>query len=193
MTLETVRTFLDSGQIYQVNPLTGQAYTAGVPLRIRILCLPTFYGFLSSLLQVDAALVVCRVIPVVVLLASYAVYYGLGKTLFGKNKTAGFLFLLVVSLLYWFGDYMDTMDSFLLMHSGYRGVAIRNCVLIPYVFSMCLNKRWQSAVLAILAEACIVWTLYGLGYCLASALLFLAIYILAEKVRKRRDKKCQNS
>jgi hypothetical protein len=87
--------------------------------------------------------------------------------------------MLLVSVLFWCGGYMDSMDGFLLMYCGYSGVAIRNAVLIPFVVGMCLQKKWKPAVLAILAEACIVWTLYGLGACffVTAGLLLVSLWM----------------
>lgn len=52
MTVETVNTFLRENAVYTVNPLTGTAYSMGMSLRLKILCLPTlvrghqpFYGY----------------------------------------------------------------------------------------------------------------------------------------------------
>ena len=44
ITVETLRSFQAVDGIYQVNPLTGQAYTQGMSLRHRILGLPTLYA-----------------------------------------------------------------------------------------------------------------------------------------------------
>ena len=46
MTRETVNSFLAEDAVYRVNPMTGQAYTLGMPLRLKILRLPTLYGIL---------------------------------------------------------------------------------------------------------------------------------------------------
>ena len=48
--------------IYQVNPLTGQAYVQGMSLRYRILGLPTLYTFLSASFSVDSGLLVQNLI-----------------------------------------------------------------------------------------------------------------------------------
>ncbi len=193
MTLETVRTFLAQDQVYNTNPLTGQPYTAGVPLRIKILSLPGLYASVCTVTGLDAELVVCRIMPVIVLLISYFVYSVLGNILFGKDRTGRLLMLLVISVLYWCGDYMDAMDGFLLLHSGYRGISIRNGILIPFTFAMCLQKKWKAAVLAILAEACIVWTLYGLGSCalVVAVMLLIDLWIRARK--RRGGEVCRNS
>ncbi len=193
MTLETVRTFLAQDQVYHANPLTGQPYTAGIPLRLKILSFPGLYASVCSVTGLDAELVVCRIVPVIVLLVSYFAYSVLGKILFGTDRTGRLVMLLVISVLYWCGDYMDAMDGYLLLHSGYRGVAIRNGILIPFTLGMCLQRKWKTAILAILAEACIVWTLYGLGACLLVVVVMLLIDLWIRAGKRRGGKACRNS
>lgn len=193
MTLEMVRTNLAQDQIYSINPLTGHPYTAGVPIRIKILCLPSLYTFICRLTGLDAELVVCRLVPVTVLAVSYFAYSVLGKILFGSDRTGRLLMLLVISVLFWCGDYMDVMDGFLLLHSGYRGVSVRNGILFPFTLAMCLKKKWKVSVLAILAEACIVWTLYGLGACVLVVVVMLFIDLWIRIRAGRGGEACRNS
>ena len=81
------------------------------------------------------------------------------------------------------------MDGFQLLYCGYRGTAIRNGILVPFVISMCLEKRYRSAILGILAEACITWTFYGLGVCAAvTGILFL----LQRLCRGREEEQCRS-
>lgn len=186
MTIETVQSFLVSDGIYTLNPLTGQPYQMGLPFRLEILCLPTLYAVLCKLFAITPELLVWRIIPVVVLAVSYLAYYQLAWLLFQKDRTKRCLFLLMVSAILWFGDYMAEMDGFQLLHCGYRGTAIRAGILIPCTIYMCLKKKWVSAMLCILAEACIVWTFYGLGACLlVTAVLFL-LPVLERTIRGRR-------
>lgn len=166
MTLETVGSFLESGGIYRVNPLTGTLYEAGLPNRIRILCLPTLYAMLCRLTGLTPAVLVWRVIPAVTLLCSSAAYVCLGKSLFPGNRRRQLFFLLASSLLIWVGSYRDGMEGFGLIYAGWRGLTWRNAVLLPYTISLCLRKKYLHAFLCAAAEACIVWTLYGLGMCL---------------------------
>lgn len=166
MMMETVRSFLASGEIYGVNPLTGRAYEVGMPGRLKILSLPTLYASLCVLTHTDPLTAVGKIVPAVVLLAAYCAYGLLGKLLFGKDRTKGLLFLLIVSLIFWLRGVMEEMDSFQLLWGGYRGTAIRAGILAPYTIYSCLCRRWRLAVLCILAEACILWTFYGMGACL---------------------------
>lgn len=167
MTVETVNSFLENNSCYQVNPLTGLAYQEGLPARIRILCLPSMYAFFSSIFRADPRLLVWRVIPTVVLLCCYAAYSCLGKALFPERRDRRLCFLIMASVLLWVGSYRYGMDGFGVLFAGWRGVTLRNAVLIPYALSLCLRKKYLHALLCAAAEACIVWTFYGLGAVLA--------------------------
>lgn len=177
MTLETVNTFLASNRIWEVNPLTGQAYDIGVPMRIKILVLPSLYGALCKISGVPVQQLVGQWIPVIVLLGGYFAYSRLARVLFGADASKRGIFLLVVVLLFCAGTYMDVMDGFGVLFAGYRGTTIRNVILVPYTICNCLQGKWKSVLLCILAEACIVWTLYGMGICLLTAVLFLGVHL----------------
>lgn len=169
MTVETVNTFLYSDGIYTVNPLTGAAYSEGVPLRIRILCLPTLYAFFAAVFHMNAAEVVWQAVPAFVLFCTYMAFWCLAKQLFPENNLRRNLFWLLAAFLLTVGDYKFGMDGFLLLQSGFRGVAVRSLILMPYTINMALRKKWLIVGLCILAEACIAWTLYGAGVCLLAA------------------------
>lgn len=182
MTVETVESFLQTDGIHAVNPLTGRAYEAGIPFRIKILGLPTLYAMLCNLFGIAPTELVWRVIPVGVLLLSYCAFWMLGKTLFDSEKEGEkrLLFMALTALLFCVGDYVFGMDGFGLLHCGYRGVTIRNMVLIPYAFFLGLRKNWRVALLVVLAEACIAWTFYGMGMSLV-VLAGMAVISLFQK------------
>lgn len=165
MTVETAESFLAADGIYLVNPMTGLPYQSGMPLRVKILCLPTLYGILSRVSGLAPLLLVRMAVPAVTLISAYIAYGALGRSLFPGDgrKRAGFL--AAVSLLFWAEAYMFGMDGFGILYCGWRGVAIRSGVLVPWLFSLCIRRKWCSALLCVLAEACIVWTLYGCGAC----------------------------
>lgn len=167
MTAETVNSFLETNQVYGVNPLTGRPYTGGLPLRLKILCLPTLYGSICRITGLPVQLVAWKLVPVLTLLACYLAYGVLAHSLFPDNGKKRGCFLIAVSLLLWAENYMFGMDGFGVLSCGFRGVAIRNAVLLPWLFSLLIRKRWLAALFCVLAEACMVWTLYGLGVCAA--------------------------
>ncbi len=207
MTVEAVESFLASDRIYQWNPMTGQPYTQGIPMRLKILCLPTLYGSLCGILGLKPAILIRTMVPILTLTSSYVAFYALGCSLFPKsgdlpegaaekgNMAKGtkdeicvvkkrVCFLLVVALLFWAETYFHVMDGFQLLFCGWRGTAIRNSILLPWLFSLCLRKKWCSAVLCVLAEACLVWTFYGMGVCVIAVVGM----ILGERYTRRGSK-----
>lgn len=165
MTVETVNSFLETDEVYSVNPLTGRPYTGGMPLRLKILCLPALYGSICSITGLSPQFVVWKLIPVATLFGCYIAYGILAQSLFPDNGKKRGCFLVAVSALLWAENYMFCMDGFGVLSCGFRGVVIRNAVLLPWLFSLLIRKRWFAALLCIFAEACMVWTLYGLGVC----------------------------
>lgn len=183
--LETVQSFLAEEGIYRVMPLTGEVSEFGLPLRYKILCLPTLYALLSESFQVDAQLLVCNIIPVVVLAGMYFSYYYLSGVLFGKSAVGKrYLFLLLVAMLIFFMDGGVASNGYSGLHSGYLGTSIRNLILVPYVFAASLEKRWWKAMLCVLAEACIAWTFWGCGVCLVIGLGMFVLSLVETRCPK---------
>lgn len=169
MTVETVGSFLETDAVYSVNPMTGAAYQGGIPMRLKVLCLPTLYGVMSRITGIRPEYLVWQIIPVFTLLFAYAAYSSLAGSLFPEEREKRLLFLVLVAVLIWIGSYRYGMDGFGILYSGWRGVTLRNMILIPYALSLCLRKRYFPALACLAAEVCIVWTLYGLGAGLIAA------------------------
>ena len=193
-TLETVVSFLNTDRYYEVNPLTGQPYEQGMPMRLKILCLPALLTFLTKITQADPELVTWHVFPVITLLGAYLAYVSLARSLFPEKRFYRCLFLLTVALLVFVSDYAYGAEGFGLLHGGFQGAAIRGAVMMPWVFGLCIRRKWRLVPLVILAEACIVWTLYGLGMNALVSVSFLA-YLGLEKLLQRRKegRQCLNS
>lgn len=185
MTAETVKSFLETDGVYRVNPLTGRAYEGGIPFRIQILCLPTLYGILCQIFGLPVTELVWKLIPLHVLLMSYLAFGRIAHALLTeekkREKVERLLFMVLTAAVFCVGDYLYGMDGFGLLYCGFRGVTIRSVVLLPYVFGLALRHRWRLAALCILAEACIVWTLYGMGACLVVTLGMAALRIWQKK------------
>ena len=61
---------------------------------------------------------------------------------------------------------MPGVDGFDIFYGGFRGVTIRAVVLLPYLIVCLMERKCFGVILCVLAEACMVWTLYGAGTCL---------------------------
>ncbi len=180
--VETVQSFLAEDGVYRVLPLTGQESAGGVPLRYGILCLPTVYSMLSDFFKVDVQLLVCHIVPVMVLMGAYLSFYHLSGVLFGKDSLKKrYLFLAILAVLLFLTDNGVFMNGYGALHGGYLGTTIRNLILVPYVLAASLEKQWWKAILCVLAEACLVWTLWGLGVCVVIFAGIAVLTFLCEK------------
>lgn len=70
-------------------------------------------------------------------------------------------------------------------------MTIRAAVLLPYLLACLLERKYLGAVLCILAEACMVWTLYGAGVCLLVTVAWVALRWLWTMCSRSDHKKTQ--
>ena len=187
MTVETVNSFLETNEVYSINPLTGRPYTGGLPLRVEILCLPALYGSICSITGLSSQFVVWKLVPALTLFGCYLAYGVLAHTLFPNNGKKRGCFLVAVALLLWAENYMFCMDGFGVLSCGFRGVVIRNVVLLPWLFSLLIRKRRMAALMCILAEACMAWTFYGLGACAAVTVGMAAAGFVMKTYHSRKE------
>lgn len=178
ITGEIMQSFLATDKIYSVNPMTGEEFLAGMPSRLRILGLPALYASISKVTGLSVPFVCYRLIPAIVLLLGYMAYERLADFFFGEDKKAKLTFLIFVALIWQFGSYGFFNDSTRLFLQGWRGESIRAVVLLPYALNCLLRKKYTGLILAAFVELCVVWTLYGLGF----TILMAAVFLIAGKV-----------
>ncbi|MGN1148059.1 MAG: DUF6077 domain-containing protein, partial [Lachnospiraceae bacterium] len=186
ITGETVQTILTTDSIYTLNPMTGSEFTAGMPMRLKILVLPTLYAAICKWTGIPVQILLYSIVPGIVLVLSYLVYSRWAVYLFpadGKKQT---MFMLFVVLVYQFGCYSAGMDSFLIFFRGWQGAAFRAGIILPYALLCCLQEKWKSVLLCLLAEVCVVWTFYGLGYTFVYVLVVLGIKLVHSLLDRRR-------
>lgn len=186
ITGETVQTMLASDGIYTLNPMTGRPFTEGMPMRLKILVLPTLFASVCQFSSVPVQLFVYSIVPSLVLLLSYLVYSSWAVWLFPQEGKKQAMFMLFVILVYQFGCYSGAMDSFLLFFQGYQGAAFRAGVILPYALLSCLKNNWKSVLLCLLTEVCVVWTFYGLGYTVITVAVVLGIRLIRHLLDRRK-------
>lgn len=186
VTGETIQTMLATDSIYAVNPLTGQAFSAGMPMRLKVLVLPTLFAAVCKWTGIPVITFCYSIVPCIVLLLSYTVYLGWAEYLFPEEGKKRILFLFFTVLIYQFGAYSLPMDGYTLFFGGFQGEAFRTGVLLPYALLCCLKGRWKAVLLCLLAEVCVVWTFYGLGYTAVTAALYGVIRLLSRWLNGRK-------
>jgi len=191
ITLETVNSFLVTDRIYEVSPLTGKGY-AGPPLRYKILCLPTMYTLLCRWFQLAPEVLVNRVIPLMVMGTAFLAYDRLAAVLFGSGKETfekRMWFLVMVAAIFLLYEGTVAAEGYGILYGGHLGTTWRNSILLPLAISGSLTKKWWQAGLCILAEVCIVWTFWGMGFCLVVTAVLFGFSL----IRSRLEKKSRSS
>lgn len=186
ITAETVQTMLKEGVFSNINPMTGRPYSLGVPARYKILVLPYVYTVICKVTGMSPQTLLFEIVPAVTLLISYFIYSRWAVFLFRGERKKQCIFMMFVALIYHMGDYAYVTEAFRVFHTGYEGTSIRAAILIPWVILACMKKKWWQVALCVVAEAAIVWTNYGLGYSALIAILFIAYYLGAWILEKRR-------
>lgn len=186
VSLEQVTTMLSTDTVYQINPMTGQPFETGMPMRLKVLALPSIYAALSDWFRLDAQTVVYNWIPVFVLILSYMTLFGWAGYLYPQKTGRQERFLFFAALLLQFGNYAVMMLGYGLFHMGYRGETFCAGILYPYLLLQCLQKKKLAALLCLIAEVGLVWTWYGLGAGLLICLVSACLFLLPKAIKGRR-------
>ncbi len=161
-TLETVNSFVTTGQLYSVDPLTGLPYTNGYPTRLSLMALPFFYSVLAVTFSVTPYVLLWYIIPVYFLLAGLSVFVILADSLF-KEKRNKIIFYLISVFLLLCTNVSIGSPGFDILHAGFRGSTFLNVVLLNLTFCFCMKKKWVACALPIILEPLIASTAFGAG------------------------------
>lgn len=197
-TLETVVSFLEGGEMFSTDPLKGTPYSEGLPLRHKILCLPGMYAVLADAFKLSPEVLVFHIMPAFWFFAGICSICALSRSIYdhllskssAQNRSlpnasslntftseAGIFcsIFVIISLLFILGlNLSPYAQGFGIISSMWTGYAIRTWVLIPFMLSLLVRKKYIPALLPVLCEAFICRTQYGIGF---SAIIY-ALYIL---------------
>lgn len=180
ITGETVTTFIRSNEFHTINPLTGLPYTDGIPTRLKILCIPSLYVFVSSLTGLHPYTVCYKLAPTLIIPVAYLVYFLFADFIFKEDTHKKSMFMLIIAAVLFFGFIGQITETRFLMTQAWSGEAIRNTIILPFIILSLLKRRWWDVILCILAEAILCWTLYGMGF----GVLITAIYLIVALIIK---------
>lgn len=166
---------LESGSLMTEHPFLGGAMEREMPIRFRILGLSSLYSALITFSQQSQYMIMCKIVPLGVWGFSILVYWLFAEAIFGEDNHKKWLFVSFVAFIYLVTAGSEGFAGYRLFYAGFSGETIRGLVLMPYTFYVCWQQKWLLAILAILAEACLVWTTYGIGYC---AFITLCIFVM---------------
>lgn len=154
-----------SDAMYYLLPYTG----GGTMLNARhvLAPFPMWVAFLARLTGIRTVTMAQVVLPVVLIVMSYAVFCLIGKRLFQNGKRKQPLFLLLLEVLVLFGGYsLQSTENFLLVRTS-QGKAVLASIVIPFFFLLLLeileeleqgvknNARKWGLVAAVVAAGCL--------------------------------------
>ncbi len=157
------------------------AYTGGttsLDARYGLAPFPIWISFLARISGVRTVSVAHIIVPPVLIVMTYGIYYLLGNRLFAKKKARVPLFLIFTELLVLFGDYsIYTVERFMIERSRQGKAALGNIVIPFLLFLLFLllekiqeSKRVSVAYWGLLAgtltAACLCSTLGALLTCM---------------------------
>lgn len=147
--LETTGTVMETGTIYEYNAFTGKEALAGFPLSNKLIFLPVFYAYISTLFGVEPAVLFNFVFPVVTFLNFYLVMLLWVQKLGEEHKVKWEMLLLLLLWIVQVGDGWSHSTAFRIFHSGYTGEAIFFGVLLAYSLYALKNKCYLIALTSI--------------------------------------------
>ncbi|MCD8326695.1 MAG: DUF6077 domain-containing protein [Lachnospiraceae bacterium] len=170
----------DSGLLMARHPFTGQA-AGSIPRRLQILGLSTLYAAVMDMTGISAYTLMGQIVPVLVWLWSLGIYFSLGRVLLRGREKYVWLFVGLIAFWYVLTAHSEGMAGYRLFYAGFSGETIRACILLPFCLLVCCRRQWLWALLAIVCEATLVWTTYGIGYCALVTAVFLLVTLWTDR------------
>lgn len=128
--VSTITDFSDT--MYEILPYTGG--TTGLDARHGLAPFPIWVALLARFSGLHAATVAQIVLPIVLIVMAYVVYYMIGRRLFVKSIRRLPLFMLFLQVLILYGGYsLYTAENFLLVRTA-QGKAVLAGIVIPFIF-----------------------------------------------------------
>lgn len=166
-TLETVVSFLDRGDMYVADPLTGMPYREGLPGKQKILCLPGMYAVMASAFGTAPDVLVHKVMSGFWFVTGLASMIALSGTVFREGSDRLLkrsVFIASAILFIYASDLSLYSQGFSVLSSMWTGTAIRIWVLMPVLLFLLFEKKYIMALLPVASEALICRTVYGVGF-----------------------------
>ena len=158
----TAQTSLDTDSMYVVDPYTGNDFSS-FPARYVLSPFPMFVAFMSRLIGVKAPGFAHTLLPFVLLIFAFFIYYMWAQKLF-QNQRAGqncFLFLSMVILA--FSNFSTHARGMMTFSRIWQGKAVLASVLLPFLLLLGVKmltesyeKRDWILLLVVMLSSCLV-------------------------------------
>ena len=130
-----------SGKLYNSIPYDG--YPTTLDMRHALAPFPVWIAFLSQVSGIHSTIIAHTILPPVLILVTYSIYYRMGYMLFKKNRDGVPIFMLLVGVLITYGNYsFYTVETFMLTRTG-QGKSVLGNIVIPFIM-LCLLQMGQE-------------------------------------------------
>lgn len=112
---------------------TGRVYTE-LPTRTVLSQFPHYTAIIASLSNIHPAALAHTVFPVVFIIIAYGFYYVFGKALFKQDQNKTMVFLVLLAIIYIFGDYSRYTNFVRLLCRTWQGKSLIANLTIPFIW-----------------------------------------------------------
>ncbi|MCR4792632.1 MAG: hypothetical protein K5871_07770 [Lachnospiraceae bacterium] len=166
-TLETVVNFLDKGEMYGTDPLTGMPYREGIPNKQKILCIPGMYAVMCEAFGTPPRLLLESLMSGFWFLSGLFAFVALSGVLFKGRKDELFVrsaFVSCAILFVYASDLSLYSQGFAVFSAMWSPNAIRIWLLVPVLLFLLMDRKYVLAFLPVMCEVFICRTTYGIGF-----------------------------
>ena len=116
----------------------GTEYTS-FPTRYGFSQFPHYTAAVSTIVGVHPAIMAHTILPVILLILAYDVYYLIGMSLFKNDKNKAMTFLIILGITYMFGSYSRYSVYVRILYRAWQGKSVIACVILPFIWYLFLE------------------------------------------------------
>lgn len=143
----TATVTIQKGTMYRSCAEDG-GYYGGFPTRYVLSPFPLYTAVISHFTNIHPAIIAHTVFPIIFIPLAYILYGIIADKLFNKDKTSVMLFLIILSVVYMFGNYSIRSNFSFLLFRIWQGKALLANILLPFswiVYLDCIeNNKWVN-------------------------------------------------
>ena len=181
--------------LFVLSPYTG--YTEGVDFRHAMSQFPIFYAFLAHESGMHVAIVAHRVIPIVLIIITYLIYYKIASLLFDDDENRVPIFMVLIAGVQLFGASSVYSNEVFFLTRTWQGKSILANIVIPASFAILLDiskctegrksnsRKWMGYMLLMALINIVGGFASGLGILLLLVYESIVLLIIAIRNNKK--------
>jgi hypothetical protein len=176
---------VDTNSLFKYDDI-GEELTS-IPIRNGLSPFFWFTACIATLSNTHSTIMAHTIFPVIFVLIAYNVYYLIANTLFKDDLKKQFTFLIILSVMYIFGNYTRYSIFVRLLTRIWQGKSILATITVPFIFYLFLeyigkeNDNFYWLVLMICLWGSILLTSMSLSLPIMISGLLTVLYMIKDK------------